>query len=428
MYSFGIFRRSAGGIFLAGFLAFILIAANPVSPAEAEEGYENLVQRTEEIRELKFKTPIVFERLNEASLDSFLETELSRQYKPGEWQALRDSLAMLGAFPKDIDLQGLYRDLLNEQAGGLYDPHTGKMYVIGDLSLKTGFTRMIIVHELTHALTDQHFSLLELPIEDSHNDDRAQAALSVVEGDATIAMIQFGKDLGVGGLLFTGLAGLLVDQDTLSSSPTLIQSVLMFPYLAGENFIREVSRKNRMENGKLVPRLVPADFIEKPDWDIVNHLYKNPPLSTEQILHPEKYLGQRDDPVEVTIDTDRILKSLGQGWEMAWENTLGEGLIQALLIDSISPLTARDVAAGWDGDRYALFRNKEGASALYWRSIWDTDQDADQFRKALEECAHKRTFHGVPVLLPEGKTAHNEVGLWIVSESRLIEHVSRGSE
>lgn len=428
MALFSCAQRTSAGLFLSRLLVFAFSLCVALWPVVAEEGYEVLVKRTEEIRGLKFKTPIVFERLNEASLDAFLETELSRQYTPQEWQSLRDSLAMLGAFSRDVDLQGLFRDLLNEQAGGLYDPHTGKMYVIGSLSLKTGLAGMILAHELTHALTDQHFHLLELPIEDSSNDDKAQAALSVVEGDATIAMILYGKDLGIGGLLATGLAGLLVDQDTFASSPALIQSSLMLPYLAGENFLREIMRTGRIENGSLVPRQAPGPLTDRPDWEVVNYLYKNPPLSTEQVLHPEKYLGQRDDPVEVKIDSKKFLEAFGPDWELARENTLGEGMIQALLIDPLSPLEARDIAAGWDGDRYALFRSREGASALCWRTVWDTGEDAAQFRKAMEDLSRKKVFNGVPVLLPGEKSAHNEVGLWIVSDSRLIELVSRGTE
>jgi len=313
--------------------------------------------------------------------------------------------------------------------GGLYDPHSKKMQVVGDLSLKVALTQIILEHELTHALTDQHFDLLKLPIEVKDNDDRALAALALVEGDATLSMLLYAKDLGLANLLVTAAASLFMDQDTLSAAPPLFQGMLLFPYLAGENFLLELAANHDIRDGTVVNSKEVINPVDFGDWDLVNHVYQHPPQSTEQILHPEKLYKEPDPPVDVILGEAELLRRLGEGWNIAWHNTAGEFIIRTLLLDHMSSHATEKAAAGWGGDRYCLVRSGSGETAFFWKTIWDTEEDADGFRAALEKAAAAGMFGGTPVLLPPtSQGPGREVSLWIVSNPSDTELVSQETE
>lgn len=400
-----------------------------LSSALGEDGYEDLVKKTEAVRGLSFKTPVPFERLSKEQLSMLLARELARQYQPEDWRNIRDSFALLGAAPKDLDLEKFYSGLLAEQVGGLYDPHSKKMQVVGDLSLKVALTQIILEHELTHALTDQHFDLLKLPFEMKDNDDRALAALALVEGDATLSMLLYAKDLGLANLLVTAAASLFMDQDTLSAAPPLFQGMLLFPYLAGENFLLELAANHDIRDGTVVNSKEVINPVDFGDWDLVNHVYQHPPQSTEQILHPEKLYKEPDPPVDVILGEAEILRRLGEGWNIAWHNTAGEFIIRTLLLDHMSSHATEKAAAGWGGDRYCLVRSGSGETAFFWKTIWDTEEDADEFRAALEKAAAAGMFGGTPVLLPPtSQGPGREVSLWIVSNPSDTELVSQETE
>jgi hypothetical protein len=393
----------------------------------SDEAFKTILAKTEKIRGLKFKEEVVFERLTPEKLSAFLNQELNRQYQTEDWTAIRDSFALLGAVPKDLALDRFYQELLVEQVGGLYDPHTRKMYVVGDLSLKVGMTELILIHELTHALTDQHFKLLSLPIEEIHNDDRALAAMCLVEGDATLAMIAGVSDLGMSSLFSTMIVSLFMNQDTFQTAPLILQSMMLFPYLGGETFLLDYARMNHsLSSHHTTEETKEKEGDKAPaqqnlignlvDWKTINSLYAHPPESTEQILHPEKFSEQRDSPTEIHLSQDD-LKPLGEGWQAVWMNTCGEFLIKTWLLEHLSPIQAENAAEGWDGDRYLLAKNPHGELALYWRSVWDTEQDAQEFRTIVKEMAARKYLGGFLHLDP--LPSKREVGVWILSNENL---------
>ncbi|MDQ3856053.1 MAG: hypothetical protein M3281_06615, partial [Chloroflexota bacterium] len=115
-------------------------------------------------------------------------------------------------------------------------------------------------------------------------------------------------------------------------------------------------------------------------WQAVNAAYRNPPQSSEQILHPEKYTQNRDEPTAVTVPD--ISRSLGAGWKRLDENTFGEFQVRVMLSASSESERASAAAAGWDGDRYQLWTRGD-EDALVWQSVWDSERDADDFAAAL---------------------------------------------
>jgi len=408
-------RAVVRALFVASVLILLPVHAAFSEPG-IEEGYDEIVRRTEEIRGLEFKTKLPLDRMGKEELDSFLAKELNRQYSPEQWKSMQASLALLGAIPKDLQLETFFRHLLGEQVGGFYDQHTKQMVVVGDLSLKVAISRIILEHELTHALTDQHFDLLSLPIEDIENDDRAVAALAVAEGDATLSMLEYAvSDMDIGSAFTTLVTSAFMDDATFAASPPLIQAWMLFPYLGGQTFFLELSQRTEVVDGRLVPRKNPLSLTDVADWEVVNYAYRRPPASTEEILHPEKYIKGSDPPLEIDFEPG-VLEPLGPGWKNTWENTFGEFFIKTLFTDILPSHAARKAAAGWGGDRYLLAENDEGGKVLYWRSLWDSSGDADEFRKACEQVAEKERFGGPAVALPAREGHPEQVDVWIAFE------------
>ena len=112
-------------------------------------------------------------------------------------------------------------------------------------------------------------------------------------------------------------------------------------------------------------------------WDSVDAAYSDPPLSTEHILHPDKYLAG-EKPIIVTLPD--FTAALAPGWETIDEGVLGEFIIATYLENRLTDSRAANAAESWGGDAYALIRNSDqDESALVSLSTWDSVEDAKEF-------------------------------------------------
>jgi hypothetical protein len=327
----------------------------------------------------------------------------------------------LGVIPPELNLEILYQRLLTEQIAGFYDPETKEMVTMGGNSRENNpFTPIILIHELTHALTDQHFDLLSLPIEDVQNDDRAMAAMAVVEGDATLVMMKLFQKQGSMQFLMTLISSLMMDQEIFNASPPFIQTSLLFPYLAGEEFILQLSTRYSFRDG-VWQQQSDSDLSRRLiDWDGVNALYKKPPQSTEQILHPEIYVNGGDPIEEISLPETVTLG--GKTWHLCWQNTLGELGIRTFLSEVVGQRSAEKAAAGWDGDRYGFYTATEPLTAtreaiLLWESAWDSQQEVQEFRKGMTDMFEQKKFPEHPLLVPPDSMNPTRVRVWMVPES-----------
>jgi hypothetical protein len=209
------------------------------------------------------------------------------------------------------------------------------------------------------------------------NGDQTLATIALYEGDAvagSAAYLERHPAL-VGGLL----REVERDSPVMDEAPASVGIVLMFPYTSGAAFVDRL--------------------LGEGGWDAVDAAYADMPASTEQILHPLKYL-ERDEPSLITLPDPAT--ALGTGWRVVDEDTLGELQTAVLLADFdpgegfngitgdiALPESARNAAAGWDGDRFALWEDGE-RETLVWRSVWDTPQDARAFSRALVQFGNDR--------------------------------------
>jgi hypothetical protein len=324
-----------------------------------------VARRLERIRGLEF------ERLPEAEVvESEFLTRLERRERrrtDGERALAADEAAvsMVGLLGEDERL----RDALGasaELAVAAYDTRRDRLYVVADAIAPNGaLVEFVLAHELTHALEDAHFGLAEATARLS--DDAALARLALNEGTATSTMVSYAR----GHLSASELLLALDPLDTGTGEvPEFVVEQLEWAYLGGMEFIEGL-------------RAVAGG------WKLVDHaLGARPPASTEQVLHPEKYIAD-ERPRPLTIPGGALRKA---GWTLADAGDAGELSTRQLLALGAADELAEEAAAGWDGDRYELWRRRIAPSecapgcrsdlVLVLRWGWDSRRDAAEFHCA----------------------------------------------
>src|SRR4051794_24231614 len=276
-------------------------------------------RRVEQIRDLRFRSLPRPQTVSPAQAKRDGLEDLDRSYPAARRHADEEVLKLLGLLPADVDLRKVSGTIFGQGVAGYYDPRTKHLRVVSGAQTTNRFLYEItLAHELTHALEDQRF---KLDLESSSSDDAGLANLALVEGSATAVMFtyaeqHFSAEQTLGGL-FSSLG-----QDT-GDLPPFIEAQLVFPYVQGQEFIK---------------RLYAAG-----GWGVVDAAYRfRPPASSEQIMHPDKYLA-----VELP-DRVRLRASPGAGWRRVVGGTWGEWATGELL-------GTTDAATGWGGDRYELW-------------------------------------------------------------------------
>jgi hypothetical protein len=345
-----------------------------VSPLLLEQ-LDDLEADVMELRELEMTQSI--ERLFPSREDA-VETILAMTQEELTDEVLFEETQFYLAFDfidEGVDLWEVYAALLADQVAGFYDPDTEEMTVLlltgGELGDSLpALERITYSHEYVHALQDQHFDL-DAYTEDLYEPDATLAAMSLVEGDATLAMqdytmVMLQKEPE---LSFQILADILaIGIEIPEGTPAILEAELTMPYVDGMAFVMAL----RNQGG----------------WDAVDAAYANPPASTEQILHPEKY---RSGDLPVRVEIIEVDPVLGDGWAMLYERTLGEFYLREYLDTQLSSSKAGRAAAGWGGDRYQLYYNEaDNQRAWVLRLVWDTADDAAEFGEYYQEFAQSR--------------------------------------
>lgn len=345
-------------------------------PEDLESRLRTLLRAAEKHRGLRSRASVPSGTIGEAALERKMAEVLREELPPERLAALEVSLKAFGLLPEEMDFAAYYPRLLTTQVAGFYDPEERYFALVrreGDPGLADD---TIIVHELTHALQDQHFDLRKLVSGDPLSDG-GTARVALVEGDATFTMMSFvlgADELDELTSLGAALRSWMKDPERfvstmpdmpggaeLARAPAWVRDSLLFSYFQGFAFCLEVRRRGGQ---KLLDRAFTTD----------------PPRSSEQILHPEKWHGVRDDPAVLPWpDLSRALP----GYRKAAEGELGEATLHTLLRQTSKPEEkAAEAAAGWGGDRFAVYE-KDGRRVLVWLTEWDTEADAAEFRAAL---------------------------------------------
>jgi hypothetical protein len=317
-----------------------------------------VLRETSEVRRLAVLRAVRSGAQSREEIERMLVRNLDRDSTPEETRAAELTLKKLGLLPADFRLRPFIVRLLSEQVAGYYDPRTREFYLADWIDLDA--QKPVIAHELTHALQDQHFDLRRFERWPKHDSDAELAAHALIEGDATVTMMQYvsrdlRRQLAMLRSLFAGGAG---STEVYDSAPRVLRESLVFPYTQGSAWAGAVHRRG--------------------GWELVSAAYKRLPASTEQILHPEKYFAG-EAPARVALRD--LSRSLGAGWRMIDHDVNGEWGCYLLLDEWLrSADVSRRAAAGWGGDRYALYTGPRAGDALVvQKTVWDTAADAEEF-------------------------------------------------
>jgi hypothetical protein len=337
------------------------------------------------LRALDIKQSVKSSFKTKDEIDRSVIRDLDENTPPEEFEASQKTLLKLGLVTRSFRLRDYVVQLLREQVAGFYEPKTKEFYLAAWLPVAD--QKRVVAHELVHALQDQHFNLRRFEDWPKGDSDAELAAHALVEGEATLVMIEYdfeqqGMKLDMNKI--GALTDNMIEQDAgsdakaypvLANAPKVLKENLQFPYLYGAGFVGAVL-KNR-------------------SWQALDMTYSSLPASTEQIMHPERFLT-RDNPVK--IEMPDLTGALGPHWKKADADVNGEFGYLVALAEFIPRRAARTAAAGWGGDRYALYENKAtGALVLAQYTVWDTEGDAREFFDAYAERTEKRYKLGKPV-------------------------------
>lgn len=336
--------------------------SGPISSAEADAIYDAIEAQVVEMRGLE-PVDVKRETIDSEALKTFNMRTFDED-NPPEYIAANERLyKAFGLLPPDQSLKQLYLDLIDSQVAGFYRPDDKTLYVVSRTGSIGGADKITFAHEYDHALQDAAFPVFKDMKELLDETDRALARAAIYEGDATWLMFQWGS-ASLTPEEFAAAQAAGADPESmavLERTPPILVESLLFPYTAGPAFI------------------VPIHTAS--GWPAVDALYDKLPLSTEQILHPDKFRAG-EAPVAVQLPT-ALAADMGDGWTQAIQDTFGEFQLGVWLRESgISASDASAAAAGWGGDRLAVLNGPDEAWAVVLRSTWDTEDDATAFRHA----------------------------------------------
>ncbi|MCY2960377.1 MAG: hypothetical protein NTY35_09445 [Planctomycetota bacterium] len=369
-------------------LAALLAASSGQDPAWTQAKLEatsaEIQKDVEELRGVKFLRPVKVKLSDTAGLRDYMRQREAAMASPGRLHRDECTAKLLGLVAPGLDLRALEMEVLEGQVGGFYDPSSDTFFLMD--AMKGAVAKVILAHELTHALDDQLHDI-DAVLKAANDETDAELAIrSVIEGSGTNLMnrwtVAHGKEIPASEMQELSTMG----ADALRKAPPLLWKPLIASYFAGDGFLSR--------GGGMNLTMKPADPAD------VDRAFREPPRSTEQILHPERYwdAGKRDEPVRVKFDT----RKLPEGWTELAQDTLGEMALALLTtpvaerkgFDMSNPMSVlglkftNEPAKGWGGDRLILLGRGDDRF-LQLVTVWDSVKDAGEFVGALEKVAPK---------------------------------------
>ena len=348
--------------------------ANHSSSPDFIKAADQVLLQMSQILSLPIKQPLKKSLRSKQEVRDYLVREDKEDKNDAERYADAKTLEAFGLIPKDFPLDSFMLDVLTDQVAGLYDPKAKEFYIADWIPVDEQKT--VMSHELTHALEDQSFRIDDWIKAARPNDDAELARDSVSEGSAMAAMVDYqmlDQHIGVRELPDVTLlirAGAITEMDkdpNLAKAPIYIRDELLFPYLAGTGFTQEFLKAHS-------------------GWKDIHLVFENPPVSTQQILHPDLYLNGTK-PVAVTLPTWKGV--VPDNWKLLEENTMGEFGVGEILKQFRKDNSEDPLTTAWKGDRYAVFEDaKSKTTPLVFRLVLDSPEDAarffGQYSEALE--------------------------------------------
>lgn len=354
----GVKPVSTGEVTSAGAMQALCISpesvstADPGSPPRTPVSIAEVQDQVEAVRGLDFTDPVAVRPVTEAEIAAKLTEAFDETYPERFYDRRTVAWHTMGLIPADVTIREATLAFQTGGVVGFYNPVDGELVYIGDDQLDQS-ERFTLAHELTHAIDDQNFDLSRIdPIAAACRDEAFQAALGAVEGSAQYfanrVMVIYpdpDADLGGGGGLPEGI-------------PRFILEMTLWPYSAGPAFIGSIGGTE--------------------DLAAVDRALTTFPVSTEQVIHPERYPSDVPTPVDI----GDLSAALGPAWGDLDVMEVGEEFLHAMLALRLEEDQASAAAAGWDGGVYRAWTDGADAAVLL-RTIWDSEADASEFEDAI---------------------------------------------
>lgn len=315
---------------------------------------------------------------------TYVKAQIKKQYKNDEFLTEEVMIKLLKIFPWKTDYKETLLKLLEGQVGGYFNPETNTMYLADWLGSMV--QEITLAHELFHAVQHQNFGILKYLKMDNGNSDAKTAASAILEGEATGIMLDYmtvmkGGNKNASFVTMPGLTNMMKTQleSAMGSQniPKPMLYTLVFPYIKGMIFVKHM--------------------VQTSGWEGMNKVYKRFPKSTEQLLHPEKYIAD-EKPVVVSIkDPKKLLPEV----KLLGQNTLGEGTFNILFESDESKATAPEHAMGWGGDRIYAFQQGKQYFGIF-KAVWDDQSQGKQFAQSLKK--YFASFKGSKLILEKNGT------------------------
>ncbi len=387
------------------------LAATKARATEIVSATSEILDEVSKMRGLKILSPVKSGAKSRAEIEQEIIRSFEEESTPEEIEAANKVLIAYGLVPKDFRYREFMVKLLTEQVAGFYRPKSKELFIADWNDLEQ--QKPVMVHELQHALQDQHFNLKRFDKWPKGDGDREMAIHALIEGDATAVMYNYQlkpmrsditKLPPISNFADLSLAQAERDKQAIFlSAPFALRESLIFPYVYGATFVQEMAKQR--------------------GWDGVSQAFTDLPQSTEQILHFDKYLA-KEMPVKVLLPD--VSKLLGADWKRIDADTNGEWGYFLILSQFIGKKEARAAAAGWGGDQSVLYENaKTGALLLTHLSAWDTVDDAAEFLRAFTDRTLKRYPAAKPLATKTEderafQTSDGEVRLQLRGQSVLV--------
>ncbi len=340
------------------------LPVRPLSP-ELRSMRERAMREAAELRGLAFTGEVGMTELSGWEYGK-RTMEMAQILGGEEMRALGRLAAAGGVLPEGIDLAALAGSFIAVSAGATYSPLDKQILLVDRTP-----DRHLLTHEFTHALQDQHFDLMKMLVVKPYDLDRTEALFALIEGDAMNVQRREEEGEAYGRKSLEDISKQERERfqayrkEVGALFPPLLIETFSFRYRDGARFVEEVRRKNGSRS--------------------VDALFARPPLSSEQVLHPEKYF-QAEAPREVFLDEAKFA-----GWQVTASTPIGEIGVRGILMAGVAERDAIRAAAGWGGDRAYLFERGSDKQALFvWKTVWDKTVDAEEFFRAYNEMQKRR--------------------------------------
>jgi hypothetical protein len=325
----------------------------PAGPDTLSRMVDSMRGRVEDATGLQFKSPPRSAMRTREQVRAYLLRKLDEELPSSKLEGLETAYRLFGLLPDTLDLRPMLLELYTEQVAGYYDPDSAMLFGVTGADLTQ--LRVVVAHEMVHALQGERMPLDSI-LSDKSNNDRLAAAQSILEGQATLGGMKALFPPGVDPTrdpdfwreYAEQIRGGQASMPVFARAPLIVREALIFPYLAGAEFMHWWETSPFRDSVPYGPRM---------------------PVSTEQVLHPERY-ARHDVPVSLAFPPAS---------DVLYEDVLGESEIRVLMAQlSGADQVMAKAPVGWDGDRYRVSRTPAGP-ALVWYVIWEDKRSAEKF-------------------------------------------------